>query len=156
MTQCVASKWPGADVNWSKCNDPYDGSQTAVAGKKMGQPRSQLCTDLLDCIQKTGCGNPLISSVGPAAEMDSTPTAGLACFCGSTNQNECFMGPDIATLNGACRDQFAAAAEADNTATALQNTSDPALGIGRARRHRRLYRFTRDRRAQPGALRTPR
>ena len=132
MTQCVASKWPNADVSWAKCSDPYDGSETALAGKGMGKPRSQLCTDLLSCVQSTGCGNPLVTAVGASGDGDSTPTGGLACFCGSISQNACIMGPDIATLKGACRDQYAAAAEADNTATTIQNDADPTLPVGRA------------------------
>jgi hypothetical protein len=91
---------------------------TALSGPGMGKPRTQLCTDLVDCAHRTGCGKQNL----------------YGCFCGSLSLDECVAktSTNVYAADGACAKEFAAAAEAMLGSQVFEQASDIRFASGHA------------------------
>lgn len=92
MTSCV-DRVPGAPRALGEQCDALEG--VAMAGTKVGTPRSELCTAVVDCARRTGCAQPDITT----------------CLCGDLPFSECQSIDSVFDLGGACRDEIIAASE---------------------------------------------
>jgi cysteine-rich repeat protein len=93
----------------SAMNTCFNGSGVATHGPAAGTPKSKLCADLVQCVQKSGC-------VGPE------------CLCGNTSFCKCMHGQG----NGPCKAQVMAAAETSDPFLISLRGFCPFYAVGRA------------------------
>ena len=94
----------------------------AMGGALVGEKRSTLCLNLLSCMHATKCAYGTMPDTAAATD----------CFCGTgVDPAECKEKP-LADLKGACKAEFAAAAESDDPKTVITVVYDTAIPVGSA------------------------
>jgi hypothetical protein len=94
----------------------------AMGGSLVGEKRSTLCLDLLACMHATKCAYGTVPDSASATD----------CFCGTgADRAECKEKP-LADLKGACKAEFAAAAETDDPKMVIDSALDTSIAVGAA------------------------